>query len=184
MKERYNHGTKKNLSYKIENENYLYLLIPKDTESKDIQSQEDIINKFFETFNIKISTKIASLSQSSTSPTSSTITTNSHPLRKARKHRNNIIEIWNNIKQYLEDEFNMNDYWKATIKAGYDYNISSKQALPYQQTNKLIKQNKIERISKHPLKWKKVYLKTSEEGVDQMINSLKEGKKIEMKTIS
>lgn len=161
---------KKSLTYKIENDRYVYTLIPKNIQNANIGDQETLINNFFETFDIIVSNKGM---PSVKVPVSPTIIT------PARKMRSSAIEIWNNVKQYLDDEFDANEYWDALKKAGYEYKSSTKEAIPYQQLIKLIKLNKVERISHRPAKWKKVFLKTSEEGTEEFIKSLKEGKKVE-----
>lgn len=162
---------KKSLTYKIENDRYIYTLTPKDIQNTNIGEQENLINNFFETFDIIISNKDM---LSVKIPISSPI------LRPARKKRNSIIEVWNNTKQYLNDEFDANEYWEALKKTGYEYKDTTKQAVPYQQLVQLVQKNKIERIAEKPARWKKVFLRTSEEGVEDVIKSLKEGKKVEM----
>jgi hypothetical protein len=168
---------KKSLNYKVETDKFVFILVPKDLQNAVLADQEELINRFFDTFNITITGKeiekefIKVPAPSAISP------------RPARKARSKVLEIWNNIKDYLNDEFTADEYWEALFKGGYDYKGGSKDAIPYQQINKLIKLSKIERTEIRPAKWKKIYLKTSEEGVDETIKALKEGKKAVMGVI-
>lgn len=161
---------KKNVSYQIQDERHSYTLTPKDIQTTNIEEQETLIKKFFETFNIAIS-NIPFQQQPSEPP---------KQLKLARKMRNSVLDVWSNVKQYLQDEFTADEYWDASKKAGYEYKDTTKQAIPYQHLNKLAKIQKVERIDVNPVKWRKVYLKTSEEGAQRMIESLKEAKKVEL----
>jgi len=70
---------------------------------------------------------------------------------------NDILDIWNNIKQFLDDEFTADEYWNALKKSGYKYAESAKQVIPYQHTNRLISSKKIERIlNVSPVTWRKI----------------------------
>lgn len=162
---------KKSLTYKIENDRYVYTLSPKDIQNANIGDQETLINNFFETFDIIVSNKGMPSVKVPSEPTI---------IKPARKKRSPVIEIWNNAKQYLDNEFDANEYWDALKKAGYEYKNSTKEAIPYQQLINLVKLNKVERVGDRPAKWKKVFLKTSEEGTEEFIKSLKEGKKVEI----
>lgn len=70
---------------------------------------------------------------------------------------NDILDIWNNAKQFLDDEFTAEEYWDALKKSGYKYAESARQVTPYQHANKLISYKKIERVTTSPVTWKKLY---------------------------
>jgi hypothetical protein len=78
-------------------------------------------------------------------------------IKSVGKIRNDVLEIWNNIKQFLDDEFTADEYWNALKKSGYKYAESAKQVTPYQHTTKLISSKKIERIlNVSPVTWRKL----------------------------
>lgn len=78
-------------------------------------------------------------------------------IKPVGKVRNDTLEIWNNIKQFLDDEFTAEEYWDALDKSGYKYAESARQVTPYQHTNKLISFKKIERIlDASPVTWRKL----------------------------
>jgi hypothetical protein len=58
------------------------------------------------------------------------------PVGKTR--RNDILDIWNNVTQFLDDDFTADEYWNALKKSGYEYAESTRQVTPYQHTMKLI----------------------------------------------
>lgn len=76
--------------------------------------------------------------------------------------RTNMLDVWSNTRQFLNDEFTAYEYWDALNKAGYKYKESARQVTPYQQATKLISLKQIERISDNPVRWKKLCLETNE----------------------
>ena len=98
------------------------------------------------------------------------------PVGKTR--RNDILDIWSNITQFLDSEFTADEYWNALKKSGYEYAESARQVTPYQHTTKLISLKKIERILDiSQAKWRKLYPKTIDEGIIELIDPLKDDNK-------
>ena len=86
-------------------------------------------------------------------------------IKPVGKTRNDILDIWSNIKQFLDGEFTADEYWNALKKSGYEYAESARQVTPYQHTTKLISLKKIERIlDVSPVTWRKLCMKTNDEG--------------------
>lgn len=83
-----------------------------------------------------------------------------HPeigIKPIGKVHNDISDIWNNIKQFLDDEFTAEEYWDALKKSGYKYAESARQVTPYQHANRLIFSKKVERvINASPVTWRKL----------------------------
>lgn len=94
-------------------------------------------------------------------------------IKPVGKMRNDLLDIWSNIKQFLNDEFTADEYWNALKKSGYTYAESARQVTPYQHTNKLIALKKIERIIDiSPVTWRKLSMETIDEGTIELIDPL------------
>jgi hypothetical protein len=91
--------------------------------------------------------------------------------QKHPENRNDILDIWDNIEQFLGEEFTADEYWNALKKSGYKYAESARQVTPYQHTTKLILHKKIERIiDTSPVTWRKLYLKANDECTKELID--------------
>jgi len=90
----------------------------------------------------------------------------------AKVRREAMKIIWGNLRDYLGDEFTLQDYIKALKDAGYKYTKSSWDAVPSQQIRKLIKLSKLEKIEGvKPVKYRKLELESDKK------KSLKNGEK-------
>jgi len=90
----------------------------------------------------------------------------------AKVRREAMKIIWGNLRDYLGDEFTLQDYIKALKDAGYKYTKSSWDAVPSQQIRKLIKLSKLEKIEGvKRVKYRKLELESDKK------KSLKNGEK-------
>lgn len=76
--------------------------------------------------------------------------------QKPKRKPKFILKIWDKVKQFLDDEFTIDDYWDATKKAGLEYKDSARRSTIIYHLKFLEETKIIIKIEEKPDKYRKL----------------------------
>lgn len=170
--------------FRIVNQSVLYEVVSKTELS--VQQSEKIIADFFDNFKILKSEVMKGLSVDVFKKEKENVNFLTEvrgdrigDVKPARRKYEHMKNLWGNVRDLLDDEFTMKEYTDVLNDAGYIYGKTS----PHIHLKKLVNMKKVENVGYAKYKKIKVSMSLSrDERADKFIQSLKEGKKIELAT--